>query len=307
MRILVTGASGFVGNEFLKVLSGHEVTGTGLSRARQGLLPLDLTDREQVRRTMVEISPEVVIHCAARPSADWCETHREQARSINLLPSVALAEECRRSRSKLVFLSTDYVFDGVCGPYCETDTTGPINVYGRLKLEAEEAIKRSTRNNIIVRTTNVYGFDPESKNFLMTMLPQLARGERVRVAADQFGNPTAVGDLCTVVRELIENGCVGTFHVTGPDWINRAEWLRRAAGAFELDPELVAGVPTCEMDQPAPRPKRSGLKSRLLDSAVSARPLDLEAGLRAMRRDWKNHQALKMRAAPSPSEGALSV
>jgi dTDP-4-dehydrorhamnose reductase len=256
---------------------------------------------------MADLEPEVVIHCAARPNVDWCELHPEQARSLNFLPSLVLAEECRNSGSKLVFLSTDYVFDGSRGPYAETDATGPINVYGRLKLEAEEAIRRTSENHIIVRTTNVYGFDPDSKNFLMATLPQLARGQRVRVAVDQYGNPTTVNDLCSVVRELIENQCRGTFHVTGPDLINRAEWLRRAAQAFGLDPGLVSGVATSELEQAASRPKRSGLKTDRLHSTVSTRPADVEAGLRVMRRDWEYHQARATAAATGPAEGAVNV
>jgi dTDP-4-dehydrorhamnose reductase len=291
MRVVVTGASGFIGKAFLDAFSHHNTTGLCLTRSRPGLIRMDLRDRGRIRALLAEIRPEVVIHCAARPSVDWCELHSREARELNVVPTILLAQECANLGAAFVFLSTDYVFDGTNGPYYETDATNPINIYGRLKLEAEEAVRRLSGNHLIVRTTNVYGFDPESKNFLMAILPQLERGERVTVAEDQIGNPTLVSDLCSVVRELVLKECVGTFHVAGPDLMNRLEWLLKAVWAFGLDPTLVSGVLTSDLNQPAPRPRKSGLVSTCLDSLVHWRPLGLEAGLRLMKRDWDDYYA----------------
>jgi dTDP-4-dehydrorhamnose reductase len=253
------------------------------------------------------LRPEVVIHCAARPNVDWCELNPDEARSINLLPVKLLAEKCARIDAKLVFLSTDYVFDGAGGPYNENDATNPINVYGRLKLEGEQTIARLTDDHLIVRTTNVYGFDPESKNFLMAILPKLARGERVRVANDQFGNPTTVKDLCSVVRDLITRRCTGTFHVTGPDLVDRAEWLREAARVFKFDPGLVSGASTSELDQAAPRPKRSGLISDCIHLVVTRPLTGLNDGLFQMKKEWDEHRADRIGAAMPSCEGALNA
>jgi len=307
IRFLVTGASGFVGKQFMEIFRGHAVTGLRFSRPGPGLLELDLRDPVAVRVCMEHLQPEVVIHCAARPSVDWCELNRDEARSINLFPVKFLAERCARLRAKLVFLSTDYVFDGLRGPYKETDATNPINEYGRLKLEGEEAIRRLTDNHLIVRTTNVYGFDPESKNFLMASLPKLARGERVFAASDQTGNPTAVRDLCLVVRDLITSGCTGTFHVAGPDLVNRAEWLIQAARTFGLEPGLVSPVLSSELDQSAPRPSRSGLISNRLPRLVERRLTNLGNGLAAMKKQRDAHQERPPVAAIASGERALNV
>ncbi|HEY6329175.1 MAG TPA: sugar nucleotide-binding protein, partial [Blastocatellia bacterium] len=171
LRVAVTGASGFIGKEFLRAFHDHEVAGMCHSRVRPGLAAVDLKDRDAVRGFLVRTHPDVVVHCAARPSVDWCELNPGPAREINFVATSRLAEECGRIRATFVFLSTDYVFDGASGPYTEADIPNPINMYGRLKLEAEEAIRGLGNNHIIVRTTNVYGFDPESKNFLMALLP----------------------------------------------------------------------------------------------------------------------------------------
>jgi len=307
MRVLVTGASGFIGGQFMKTFHGQVVTGLRCSRSKPGLVEQDLKDPMAVRECLESLRPEVVIHCAARPNVDWCELNPDEARSINLSPVKLLAETCARLGAKIVFLSTDYVFDGASGPYTETDETNPINVYGCLKLEAEHAIARWTDDYLIVRTTNVYGFDPESKNFLMTLLPKLARRERVHVASDQFGNPTTVKDLCSVVRDLITKGCAGTFHVAGPDLVHRAEWLREAARAFGLDPGLVSGALTRELDQPAPRPKKSGLVSACLQSVVTRRLTGLKDGLVQMRKEWVEHPAENIPGAMALWEGALNA
>lgn len=284
MKIVVTGASGFIGRAFMQALSDQQVTGTCFAHPEPGLKQFDLRDRTRVRDFLTETAPEVVIHCAARPTVDWCEHNEAEARLLNVETTATLADECARLAATLVFISTDYVFDGVAGPYSEDDRTNPINVYGRLKLEAEQTIHQKLDNHLIVRTTNVYGFDVKSKNFLMGILPRLARGEPITVASDQFGNPTFITDLCLVVRELIEKEGRGVFHVVGPDWMNRVEWAQQAAQVFGIEPALVTGALTEELNQSAPRPRLSGLVSRRLPS-ISNTPLrNLSEGLQAMRR-----------------------
>ncbi len=250
MRIIVTGASGFIGKYFLDTFSDETVAGTCLSRPGRGLTRLDVRDRSLVEEFVTEFRPDVVIHCAARPTVDWC------------------------------------VFDGVSGPYSEDDRTNPINVYGRLKLEAEQSIQSRLKSSLIVRTTNVYGFDLQSKNFVMGILPRLARREGVPVAVDQFGNPTLVNDLCSTVRELVASGASGIFHVVGPDFMNRVEWARAVARVFNLDPDLVVAMTTEELNQPAPRPRRSGLISNRLNSVIRKPLLSLVQGLSLMKRQW---------------------
>ena len=211
MRIIVTGASGFIGKCFLDIFSDETVVGTCFSRPGGGLAKIDLRDRSSVEGFVTGFRPDVVVHCAARPTVDWCEHHPDEARSLNVSATETLADVCLRINAKLVFLSTDYVFDGVSGPYSEDDDANPINVYGRLKLEAEQAIQRRLNNYLIIRTTNVYGYNLRSKNFVMGILPKLAGGERLPVAVDQFGNPTLVHDLCSTVRALVAAEASGFF------------------------------------------------------------------------------------------------
>jgi len=291
LKVVVTGASGFIGRQFLTAFQDYDVTGLCFSHPRPGLVAVDLRDADAVRSTLDNLQPNVIIHCAARPSADWCELNPQEARALNFAPTELLAKESARLGATIVFLSTDYIFDGTSGPYCEMDMPNPINVYGRLKLEGEQAIRAITPNHIIVRTTNVYGFDPESKNFLMAILPQIERGKHLNVAMDQCGNPTLVSDLCYVIRELVLKRATGTFHVTGPDLVSRLEWLEAAVRIFGLYYDLVSGVPTSELDQPAPRPKKSGLVSSRLQSFITRPPVGMEEGLTIMKRQWDEYHS----------------
>jgi dTDP-4-dehydrorhamnose reductase len=286
LRVLITGASGFVGRRFRSVLCQHTVVGTSFSRPGPGLESLDLRDKAAVHSLLSDLRPQVVVHCAARPSVDWCELHPEESWVANVETTTTLADECARLDALLVFLSTDYIFDGAAGPYRESDSPNPINVYGRLKLEAEDAIHQRTDRYLIVRTTNVYGFDLESKNFLMAILPRLARGDMVTVASDQVGSPTYVGDLCSVSADLMMNGFTGTVHMAGPTVMNRLEWAQSAARAFGLEPGLVAGVTTAELRQPAARPLLSGLVSQRLPDLISRPPIGLAEGLHLMSCEW---------------------
>jgi len=286
MRIVVTGASGFIGKCFLDTFSNDTVVGTCFSRPGGNLVRVDFRNRAAIEEFVTQYRPDVVIHCAARPTVDWCEHHPDEARTLNVSATEALADACTQINARLVFLSTDYVFDGVSGPYSEDDRTNPINVYGRLKLEAEQAVQTRLKNSLIIRTTNVYGFDLQSKNFVMGILPRLARRERVPAAVDQFGNPTLVQDLCSTARELLGSGASGIFHVVGPDFMNRVEWAQTVATVFELDPDLVTAMTTEELNQPAPRPRRSGLISTRLHSVIREPLSDLKQGLMLMKRQW---------------------
>lgn len=286
LKVLVTGASGFIGRGFLLALSRHEVRGLCFARPGPGLTPVDLRDPVAVAAELEDFRPDWVVHCAARPSVDWCEENPEEARALNLDPTVALAEECARLGAGLAFLSTDYVFAGESGPYGETDPVRPINAYGRLKLAAEESIRGRLDRHLIARSTNVYGYDPQSKNFLMGVLPRAARGETVAVAEDQLGTPTLVSDLCEAVVGLIERGASGTFHVVGCEQADRLSWARAAARAFDIDPGRFFGQPTSALKQSARRPLRSGLRSEKLQEALGRRLHGVVDGLDSMRRGW---------------------
>jgi dTDP-4-dehydrorhamnose reductase len=283
MKVLVTGASGFIGRACLRVFAGHEVLGTFKSHPAPGLEPVDLMDAGGVSSLVQRFGPDAIVHCAARPSVDWCEENPAEARRLNVDASLNLLRAAESVHARLAFISTDYVFDGEAGPYLEDAAVNPINAYGRLKLEVENALIANKGGHLIARTTNVYGYDYRSKNFLMALLPRLALGEKAAVAQDQFGTPIHVDDLCATIRLLLEREVEGVVHVAGPDYVNRVAWLRLAAQTFDLDESLVSGHETNQLAQPARRPLAAGLKTARLAQLGLPSPRGLSEGLAHMR------------------------
>lgn len=283
MKLLVVGASGFVGG-FLMEAFGADAVGTYANRPRPGLLPLDLRDHSAVRRLIRELQPRWILLPAAQPHVDWCEDHEAESRAVNVAGVLALAEEARAVAARVLFFSTDYVFDGAAGPYHEEATPSPLNVYGRQKLAAEHGVLEAGRENIVVRVCGVYGCEEPPKNFVMTLLRRLRAGEAVRVPNDQWGTPTYVRDIARAVQRLVESGASGVWHVAGPDFLPRHEFAFRICRHFGLDSSLIAPTPTHALGQRAPRPLRAGLVAeRIGQLGVHLR--GVEEGLQAVREE----------------------
>jgi|GEM_PF-111651 UDP-galactopyranose mutase len=262
MKILITGASGFIGNRFIKRAVPNVLwIGSYFSNKKNGLHFLDMTDKGSTFAFFKKHRPESVIHCAALPDVNYSETDKEKARLLNFTGTKNIADACKKFSVKMVFLSTDFIFDGTSGPYPENAKPHPLNYYGKLKLESEEYIKKNLSNHLIIRTTNVYGYDPESKNFAMGVIRALEQGRAFHAAADQYGNPTHVDDLVSAVCSLIRENKNGTFNAAGPDYINRHEFALMISKTFGLDKSLIMPMPTSMLGQAALRPKYGGLKN----------------------------------------------
>jgi len=284
-RALVIGASGLVGAALLRVLRarGADATGTRLSAAVDGLLPLDIRDPTAVRELIAEIQPEAVYCPAARPNVDWCERHPEESREVNVVGIRHVAEACAEAGARMVHFSSDYIFDGRDGPYAEEDEPNPVNVYGRHKLEAEESVRAILpERHLVVRTTVVYGWERRGKNFVARLLRALGSGERLPAPVDQVGSPTYAPNLAEAVVELVERGVSGTWHVVGPELMSRCDFARLAAEIFGLDRDLIEPVPTRDLNQIARRPLRAGMKVAKAAAVLSTRLLPPAEGLRRM-------------------------
>lgn len=259
-RALVIGASGQVGRNVAHAFAarGWDVVGTGNSRAGSALRPLDLTDRKALRPLVEEVRPAVCVLSAGMTHVDGCEAAPEKAHATNVVAPTLLAEACRDVGAQLVYLSTEYVFDGLAGPYGEGDRPRPISVYGATKLEGEQRVLSIHPDNLSVRTTVVYGWHPGDKNFIMQLIGKLEAGERMRVPADQYSSPTYAPDLAEAIVALAGRTS-GILNVVGPEIVGRYELARQAARVLGLDDRLLDAVTTAELRQPAPRPLRAGL------------------------------------------------
>jgi dTDP-4-dehydrorhamnose reductase len=218
--ILVTGVNGQVGYELLRSLQGLGRV-VGLDRAA-----LDLDSPDAIRRVVREVKPTIIVNPAAYTAVDKAESDVEGAQRLNVDAPAVLAEEAKRLGAALVHYSTDYVFDGTKDtPYVETDAVNPQNVYGKTKLEGEQAIAASGCDHLILRTSWVYG--TRGKNFLLTMLKLGAERPELRVVADQIGAPTWSNSIATVTAHIVAQGLAAQ---RGGD----ADWWRERSGVYHF-------------------------------------------------------------------------
>jgi dTDP-4-dehydrorhamnose reductase len=254
-RVLVTGAGGAFGRSLTAALAGDEVVG----------LPhesLDVGDRDSVLQAVIHVAPHVVIHAGAWTDVDGCEVDPDRAFRVNALGTRNVVEGAHLSGARVVYLSTDYVFDGRASrPYVEWDATNPLSVYGRSKLGGESELRP---DDTVVRTSWLCG--REGRNFVKAILERARSDEPLRVVDDQHGCPTFTDDLAPVVRRLALERRPGVFHVTNQGVTTWFRLAREVVSLAGLDPERVQAIATAELDPPraAPRPMFSALDNAAL-------------------------------------------
>lgn len=254
MKVLITGASGQLGADLVKVLrdSGYQVIPAGRA-------DFDITDLEATVRFITSAQPDAVVHSAAFADVDACESEREKAFAVNGLGARNVAIAARKVDAKLFYISTDYVFDGLKdGAYFEFDTPNPLNIYGRSKLWGEELVKQQTQKFFIIRTAWLYG--RRGKNFVKTMLMLGKEKKELQVVNDQRGTPTYTEDLALQIKKLLPTELYGTYHCSSQGsctWFEFAVEIFRQAGlSVKVEP-----VTTEEFRRPAKRPKNSVLEN----------------------------------------------
>lgn len=254
-KVLITGASGMLGQDLAPIFEDEafEVIETNSKT-------LDVTNIEQVKRTLNAEKPNYVIHCAAYTNVDGAEENIETATKININGTENIAKVCGEEDITLVYISTDYVFDGTKKEaYLPSDETNPLNVYGKTKLGGELAVQKYCKKYYIVRTSWLYGH--YGKNFVETMI-SLADKPEVKVVDDQIGCPTWTVELSTGILDLIEEEQeYGIYHICGS---GETSWYGFAKEIFKLLGKKVNLIPckTEEFIRPAVRPKHSTMDSK---------------------------------------------
>ena len=271
MKAVVIGGSGQIGGWLLHSLSkhGHEAIGTYCTVAYPGLVHVDGADLAGSAAWLRSQGPEVVFFPAGFTWVDGCERDPAKARGANLDQPLNLARVAADLGSRFVYYSTDYVFDGVDGPYSESAPTNPLSVYGQAKLEAEEQLRDVLGDSLLVaRTSWVFGPERQGKNFAYQLVKTLRSGKPLTVPSDQVSSPSYGPDVAEASVRLVEAGRSGIYHVVGPEVISRPEFARAIAESFGLDADRIESRTTAELGQGAPRPLNGGLLSDRLTSEL---------------------------------------
>lgn len=258
MKVLVTGANGMLGQDLCPILED-----VGAFVIETDVDTLDITDAKTVEKVLTDIHPDMVVHCAAYTNVDKAEEDLKTAELINVTGTENIAESCAKLGITLVYISTDYVFDGTkTEPYTPEDRANPINNYGMTKYEGEEVVRSLCEKYYIARTSWLYGH--HGKNFVETMIGMAERKE-IKVVDDQIGCPTWTVELANGIIKLLSKP-YGTYHVCGS---GHATWYEFAKEIFkqyaslrggEADAAILPNVKPCsteEFPRPAKRPKYS--------------------------------------------------
>lgn len=259
MRILVTGANGQLGRELSKRLQGTDFLAVDIGE-------MDITDQPATLKVVKSYQPDAVIHGAAYTNVDQAETDRQNVYRVNAIGTQNVAAACLAYGAKMVYVSTDYVFDGTIDrAYTEFDRPNPNSVYGKSKLAGEVLAKHILNRLFIVRTSWLYG---DGNNFVRTMLRLGAEKPELKVVNDQHGCPTSSVDLANAILQLVETEHYGVFHAANT---GVTTWFDFAKKIFELtgnDRVRVLPQTTAELNRPAPRPAYSPLENLMLGLTI---------------------------------------
>jgi dTDP-4-dehydrorhamnose reductase len=268
-RILLLGGSGILGSEVLLQLQRDN-----FDYVAPASRDLDIRNKDQVINFVSHFKPAWIVNCAAWTNVDGAESHFNEAMELNARAVQNIGDAVAEIRSRVIHISTDYVFDGKSSvPYSEIDPTSPINAYGKSKLEGELTLRRNLENDsFLIRTSWLYG--KNGKNFVKTIIGKALAQETCTVVGDQFGTPTYSRDLAVGIVNSIKNPMPpGTYHYSN---LGEASWYEFARTIYQMlgvDPNLVSMSVTADIKQRTPRPTYSVLsKEKWLGTKVSGIP-----------------------------------
>ena len=266
-NIIITGVNGLLGQKLLdKATANFSILGVDIhdqpfyQKKDFKYLKLDITDRRSVKEMILKFYPHFIINTAAMTDVDGCEIHKEQCWKINVEAVENIVYAARKIGSKIVQISTDYIFDGKSGPYNENENSSPLGYYGKSKLASENVLIQSELDHAVLRTMILYGFGIKVRaNFVTWLISALKRKQKVTIVTDQMGSPTLVDDLAAAIIKIIQLNKWDTFHIAGSEIIDRYSFAHKIAEIFGLDKELIFPITTADLKQKAPRPLNSGL------------------------------------------------
>jgi dTDP-4-dehydrorhamnose reductase len=297
MRIVITGASGLLGSKVaeLALAAGHDVIAICNQHPtiRGNPVRVDLRNTEEIRKVLVENAPDAVIHAASITDVDYCERNPTLAMETNGKATGTIAHVCNELKSFLVYVSSDYVFDGQTGLYVEGDRPRPVNVYGQSKLLGEQEASNLAGDYCTVRTSVIFGWGREYRpNIATWLLDRLAKAQSLNIINGQFASPTFSTHLAKMLLDVTLRRITGTIHLAGTDRINRYEFAVKLAQEFGYDTKLLVPTLTEAANWYAKRPADSSLNVERATHLLNIKPIGIDDELRAFKLELDNRQPL---------------
>lgn len=259
MKVLVTGADGQLGYDVVKKLKELNIEHIGVDKE-----DFDLTNEKETKNFIINYQPDVIVHCAAYTDVDEAEVERELCYQINVLGTKYVAESAKELNAKMLYISTDYVFDGQGEePFEVTDQPNPINYYGETKYQGEQEVQKLLNKYFIIRTSWVFG--EHGDNFIKTMLKLGKEKDEISVVADQYGSPTYTGDLVELIIKMIRTDNYGIYHATNEGFCSWYEFAKIIFQAANMDVNTKP-VSSDKFKTNAKRPNNSRLSKKELDN-----------------------------------------
>jgi len=298
-KILIIGASGLTGYKLAKLASiDYQVFGTYNHRYVKldncEIMQLDKTNEDKTDSLIKKINPDVIIDCSALHNVDYCEDHQEETRKINVDAPKHIAALCKDIGARMIFISTDYVYDGTDKSYTEDSKPNPLNYYGESKLKGEKEIAEAGISYAICRTSLVYGWNPnelqgiksssgKTQNFVIWALSKLRNNENLKIVTDQYSTPTLADNLAEALLALAESEHQGIFHIVGKNCVNRYDFTHKICEVFGINEELIAPVTSDMFKQVAKRPMKCCLDVSKAENSLNVNFLTSQEGLIKMK------------------------
>ena len=294
MKILITGSNGLLGQHLIKLLvetTRYEIIASNrgdnrlpFSSGRYKYVSLDITDGIAVNDFVLSQKPDVIIHAAAMTQPDRCEENPVECWNVNVTATRFLIDAAKAVIARFIYISTDFVFDGLHGPYKETDEPGPVNYYGSSKLAAEKSVETSNLQWAIVRTVLVYGniLAGNRSNIISWVKENLENGRPIKVVSDQWRTPTYVEDLAKGILLMLEKNATGIYHICGEEGMSPFDIAVATADYLHLDKSLMTKVNADTFTQPARRPLKTGFLIDKAKTELSYQPISFTDALKKM-------------------------
>jgi dTDP-4-dehydrorhamnose reductase len=272
LKVLVTGVSGQLGFDIFSQLKSKGIECVGTKPQ-----DFDITNEDEVFEYINKISPTVVVHCAAYTAVDNAQDDEDLCRLINVNGSENIAKACAKLDAKMLYISTDYVFDGEGTEPFETDSkTNPLNVYGKSKLDGEKAVLENCKSSFILRTSWVFG--ENGMNFVKTIIRLANERDKISVVNDQIGSPTYTKDLAVLICDMINTSKYGVYHATNEGYCTFAQFAKEIVKSSGYNTQVIE-ITSDEFGAKANRPKNSRLSKKSLDDAGFSRLPDWQDAL----------------------------